>query len=114
MNIAFTGHRNRQVTIDTLAQIAARFPGATWVHGGAAGFDTQVAEYAKAHAIPQVIIRPDYATYGKSAPLVRDRMIVDAADCLFACYDGRKTGGTFYTLAYARKQGKPVTILSPV
>ena len=114
MMIAFTGHRDRQITTDELEQIAAAHPGATWVHGGARGFDSQVETYARARGIPTVVIRPDYKKLGKPAPLILNRKIVDMADALYACYDGRQTGGTLYTLRYAQKRGKPVHILSPV
>lgn len=42
MNIGFTGHRNKLCNEQSLLRIEERFPGATWVHGGAEGFDTQV------------------------------------------------------------------------
>ena len=53
---------------------------------------------------------PDYDKYGKAAPLVRDRLIVDNSDCVLAFWDG-KSRGTKYTLDYAREQGKPIKIV---
>ena len=39
---------------------------------------------------------------------VRDRRIVDDCDVLFACWDGKKHGGTWNTIEYARKKGKTI------
>ena len=112
MKIAFTGHRDKMVYEHTLDYIASKYPGATWVHGGAAGFDSQVEHYARSHGIPTEVIGPDYETYPpKEAPLERNKVIVDGADMLFACYDGRSRGGTAFTVNYARKVGKTVVIL---
>ena len=47
MKIGFTGHRDKMVYEHTLNHIASKYPGATWVHGGAKGFDSQVENYAK-------------------------------------------------------------------
>ena len=113
-HIGFTGHRDRLADLADLAALAAEFPGATWVHGGARGFDTQVADFAQLHGIEQVVIRPDYGRYsGKAAPIVRNKEIVTRCHLLAACFDGRSTGGTSFTVKYAQEQGKPVRILTP-
>ena len=108
MRIAFSGHRDKQATAAALDAVRAIDPLAVWVHGGAIGFDQQVETYAKAHAIRTEVIRPDYARYGKGAPLKRNHAIVDGADMLVVCYDGRKSGGTFYTLSLARRCRLPI------
>lgn len=113
MNIAFTGHRDKAVLEKDLDAIAEKYPLSVWIHGGASGFDSQVSLYATLHNIPQIVIRPDYSK-GRAAPLIRNREIIDRCDILFACYDGRKTGGTFYTIKYAQKKYKPVTVLCPI
>ena len=114
MKIAFTGHRDKMVYEHTLDYIASKYPGATWVYGGAKGFDSQVENYAKSHGILTEIIRPDYETYPpREAPLERNKIIVDSSEMVFACYDGRSRGGTTFTVNYTRKTGKPLTILYP-
>ena len=105
MKVAFTGHRNASTTDNMLEKIAEAYPGATWCHGGARGFDTQVEEFAAKRGITQEVIRPDYIHNGKAAPFIRNRQIVDGAVCLFACYDGREKGGTHYTVKYAMGKG---------
>ena len=48
-----------------------------------------------------------------SDPLERNRIIVDGCDLLIACPAGpeERRSGTWYTVRYARRQGKPVVIL---
>lgn len=114
MIIGYTGHRDKVTSVDALDHIAAKYPDAAWVHGGAKGFDTFVESYAQKHNIQSRIIKPDYTTFGKSAPHIRNREIVNTCDILVACYDNRTTGGTYYTVTYAKQQHKPVIILSPI
>jgi hypothetical protein len=114
--IGFTGHRDKVTDPEALDRIAAAHPGATWIHGGAVGFDTQVEQAAKRHDLPTVVIRPDYQNHPpKVAPLIRNREIVDRVKAtggtLYACWDGRQRGGTWSTINYARAQGVPVVIL---
>lgn len=45
--------------------------------------------------------------YSPQVYFIRDRYMVDCADLVFA-YCNRATGGTAYTLTYARKAGIPV------
>lgn len=111
--IMFTGHRDSVSDAAALENIAALYDNCTWVHGGADGFDAQVENVAKAHGITTRIYRPDYKKYAsRVAPLIRNREMLAASDLVVACYDGRKTGGTFFTVTEARKEGKKVVILS--
>lgn len=119
MIIGFTGHRNKLCSEQSLLRIEERFPGATWIHGGAEGFDTQVHEVGlklgKVLDDTLIVIRPDYKQYSYHvAPLIRNQAIVDRADRMFACYDGRKKGGTLFTINYAHKVHKPVEYVTPV
>jgi hypothetical protein len=56
----------------------------------------------------------DQGTYTPAKMHQRNRWLVDEHDAVIAVYDGRKTGGTYATLQYARKQGKPILWLNPV
>lgn len=79
------------------------------VSGGARGVDTIAEQYATAHNIPTLIIKPDYDRYGRSAPIRRNDIIVDHADLVLAFWDG-KSRGTKYTIDYAKKTGKPIKV----
>ena len=70
---------------------------------------TLAERYADERGIPKRIIRPDYGLYGKQAPLVRDRMIVELADAVVAIWDGVSTG-TGYTISYAKSRGIPIQV----
>ena len=52
-----------------------------------------------------------YPAYTRGCYLARDRYMVDGADILLA-YCTRESGGTAYTIKYAREQGVPVQMLS--
>ena len=80
------------------------------ISGGAKGVDTLAEQYAKAHGIETLIIRPDYSRYGRSAPIRRNDSIVDYADMVLAFWDG-KSRGTKYSIEYAKKIGKPVKVI---
>lgn len=74
MIIGFTGHRNKLCNEQSLLRIEDRYPGATWIHGGADGFDTQVNAVAlklgKIEGDTLIVIRPDYKRYsGTVAPM---------------------------------------------
>jgi pimeloyl-ACP methyl ester carboxylesterase len=109
----FSGHRNCTVDESELQQILSQYPGCVFVHGGAAGFDAQVNDFANKNLIPLRKYLPDYRRFGKSAPLKRNDEMLDACDILVAAYDGRKSGGTFYTVNKAKNCGKKIILLHP-
>ena len=80
--------------------------------GGAKGVDTLAEEYADRHGLKKKILLPDYELFGKGAPLIRDRQIVDNADLVVAIWDGNSPG-TRYTIEYAKKQGVKVRLYIP-
>lgn len=77
--------------------------------GGAVGVDRLAERYAASHGLPIRVIPPDYALFGRSAPLIRDRQIVDEADLVIAVWDG-SSPGTRYTVEYARRSGTPLRL----
>ncbi|WP_245990572.1 SLOG family protein [Hymenobacter rubripertinctus] len=72
------------------------------VSGGAAGVDELAARWATRNRVPLVEYRPDYRAHGPAAPLVRNGLLVAAADLLLVCWDGVSTG----TLDSARKAAR--------
>lgn len=113
--IAFSGHRDRVTLLHHLDTIIEEFGSdALWVHGGADGFDSQVESFARKNLIETKIILPDYEKYGSpTAQFVRNHEIVNMAQMLVACYDGRKTGGTRHAIIVAKKLGMPVILVDP-
>lgn len=82
------------------------------VSGGARGVDTSAAQYARAHGIKLTEFLPDYAQFGRSAPLRRNITIIEYSDLVLAFWDG-KSRGTAFVIEQCRKRGKPVTVWNP-
>lgn len=82
----------------------------TIISGGARGIDTLAAQYARKHGMKLLEFRPDYATFGRGATFVRNRLIVDMADVVLAFWNGTSKG-TKYTIEYAKKKYVPVIII---
>ena len=80
------------------------------VSGGATGIDSAAEEVAHSLSLPLRVFLPDYAQYGKQAPLMRNLQIVAYADEILAFWDGRSKG-TQHTIAACIQQGKPVRII---
>ena len=84
------------------------------MHGDAVGFDRQVNSVAEIFNIQRIVVPAAYLYAGdKSAPLRRNDLMVDLCTSVIALYDGRKKGGTYYTIKRAELKGKPVKILTP-
>ena len=84
----------------------------TVISGGADGVDHLAEQYADAHRLSKYIIRPRYDLYGRAAPLKRNQQMIDMADAILVIWDGISKG-TRYTLDYAKKQNKPITLIQP-
>lgn len=108
MIILFTGHRDRIADEGFLVSVYEVYPGAIWLHGGAAGFDSQVERFAITHGINMIKLLPDFDKHGKEAPLRRNDRMIEMCDIVIALYDERGRGGTFYTINHAIKAGKNV------
>ncbi len=80
------------------------------VSGGAKGIDQSAVQFARAHAIKLTEFLPQYQIYGKAAPIVRNKQIVDYADSVLAFWDG-KSAGTRSVIRYCEKIGKPCKII---
>ena len=79
------------------------------ISGGARGADALAREYALQRGIPLSEIRPEYARYGKGAPLRRNMEIIARAELIIALWDGNSTG-TAQVIAECRKIGKPLIV----
>ena len=74
------------------------------------GVDRCAAEYAKENGIKLTELVPQYEQYGRAAPIVRNKEIVDYSDKIIAFWDG-KSKGTLSVIKYAQKTGKPCEII---
>ena len=80
------------------------------VSGGAVGVDSCAAEYARANNIRLIEFLPKYDRYGRVAPLVRNKEIVNYADYVIVFWDGISKG-TLSVIKYAQSVGKPCEII---
>lgn len=80
------------------------------ISGGAVGVDACAAEYAKRKGLKLTEFLPQYNRYGRAAPIVRNKEIVDYADRMIVFWDG-KSKGTLSVIKYAQKKGKLCQII---
>ena len=106
MKIAVVGSRN--ITVSNLERYVS--DGDEIVSGGAVGVDACAAEYAQSNGLRLTIFTPEYKRYGKAAPIVRNKQIVDYADKVLVFWNG-SSKGTLSVIKYAQKTGKPCEII---
>lgn len=109
MKLGVTGSRNFE-DYELMKSILIKYSIEEIVSGGAKGADNLAERFADEHKIKKTIFRPNYIEYGKEAPLMRNRQIVDYADRVIGFWDG-ESRGTKYTTDYARKTGKQVDVI---
>ena len=106
MKIAIVG--SRDILVEQFSEYIAE--GDEIVSGGAVGVDQCAAEYAKKKGLRLTVFLPQYSLYGRAAPIVRNRKIVDYADKVIAFWNG-VSKGTLSVIRYAEKVGKPCTVV---
>ena len=84
--------------------------GAEIVSGGAKGVDTAAAEFAAKNGLKLTVFLPQYERYGRAAPILRNKEIVDYADKLLIFWDG-SSKGTLSVIEYAKKTRKAYEII---
>lgn len=82
----------------------------TIISGGAKGIDTLAEQIADKNNLSKIILRPQYNVHGKFAPLKRNEALVNLADRILIIWNG-KSKGTLYTINYAKKQNKDITVI---
>jgi hypothetical protein len=106
MKIAVIGSRN--INIADIGRYVSNAE--EIVSGGAVGVDSCAAEYAKRKGIKLTAFLPQYERYGRAAPIVRNKEIVDYSDKIIAFWNG-SSKGTLSVIKYAEKKGKPCEII---
>ena len=82
----------------------------TIISGGAEGIDSLAEQYADKNGLSKYILRPCYKKRGRIAPIIRNREMVDIADCVLIVWDG-ESKGTKHTIDYTRKKEKPLILI---
>ena len=106
MKIAIVG--SRSVFVDDLSAWIS--PDDEIVSGGADGVDRCAAEYAEKNGLRLTEFLPKYDRFGRAAPIVRNREIVDYADRVIVFWDGYSKGAQS-VIQYAKKAEKPYEII---
>ena len=106
MKIAIVGSRNI-VTIDIGKYVSNDDE---IVSGGAVGVDRCAAEYAQKNGLKLTEFLPQYDRYGRAAPIVRNKQIVDYADKIIVFWNGTSKGSRS-VINYAEKVGKTCEVI---
>lgn len=101
MRIAIIGSRG--ITVSDIGRYLPR-ECSEIVYGGAKGVDTCAEEYAKKNGIKLSVFLPDYKKFGRAAPIVRNKQIVEYSDKVIAFCDG-ESKGTLSVIKYCNKKG---------
>ena len=107
MKLAVIGSRNL-TSVDLASYISKEVN--EIVSGGAVGVDTCAAEYASREGLKLTEFLPEYKLYGRAAPIVRNKLIVDYADKVLVFWNG-SSKGTLSVIRYAQKVGKTCEIV---
>jgi len=83
----------------------------TIISGGARGVDQLAKVYAMEKGYPYEEYKPDYVVFGKKAPLIRNRQIVEESDLVIA-FPTKESRGTWHVINLARKAGKVVVVVN--
>ena len=79
------------------------------ISGGAYGVDREAERYARENKLKMTVIRPDYTTYDRTAPLIRNAEIVRLADYVLVLWDG-KSRGSHNVIMTCLKTNKPFRV----
>jgi hypothetical protein len=82
----------------------------TVVSGGALGADKLGEEWAKNQGKKVELHLPEWAKYGRSAGIIRNKAIVESCDFCLAFWDG-KSKGTNSSLELCKKLGIPYKVI---
>ena len=80
------------------------------VSGGAVGVDYCAAEYARNKGLKLTEFLPQYDRYGRAAPIMRNKEIVDYADKVIVFWNG-SSKGALSVIKYAEKVGKVCDVI---
>lgn len=80
------------------------------ISGGAKGADQLARQYAEESGLAYVEIVPDYAKFGRSAPIRRNQEIIRRADYVLVLWDGRSRGSA-YVINRCLETGTAVRVL---
>lgn len=81
------------------------------VSGGAVGVDTEAAVWALENGLKLTVFFPEYASFGRAAPIKRNEQIAEYADEALVFWDGTSKG-TRNIIKCFEKRGKKVRLIN--
>lgn len=108
MKIAVVGSRDLNISEAILKEYL--FGASEIVSGGARGVDSCAAEYSRKNRLVLTEFLPEYELYGRAAPIIRNREIVEYADKVIVFWNGRSKGA-LSVIKYAEKIGKSCKVV---
>ncbi len=113
MRLAIVGTRNPSISYEQFKEKLGQvifYKIDVIVSGGATGIDAYAKRYAEENSLPLIENLPDYETYGRRAPLMRNKLIVNDTDRMIAFPSG-ESKGTYDSIRKMEKAGKRVNII---
>ena len=81
------------------------------ISGGAKGVDALALRYAEEKKIPIQEILPDWEKHGRGAGIIRNKIIIDAAEYNIVFWDG-KSKGSKSNIDYCTKNDKKLRVIN--
>ena len=106
MKVAVIG--SRDLTVHNLEKYIP-YEALEIVSGGARGIDSCAKKYALKNNLKLREFLPNYAKYGRKAPLIRNIEIINYSDIVIAFWN-KKSLGTKFTIDNCKKRNKPCVV----
>lgn len=108
MRVVICGSRNI-TNYDLLNQVIedSEFNITSVISGCARGVDKLGEEWARKHNIEVFRVPANWEMFGKSAGIIRNKMMIKGCDAVIALWDG-KSRGTKHAIDYAYSLSKPI------
>ena len=106
MKVAIIGSRG--ITVDNINEYLPKC--SEIISGGAKGVDACAEIFAQRNKIKLTLFKPEYNLFGRAAPIVRNKKIVEYSDYIIAFWDG-ESRGTRSVIKYAKKCNKPCKVI---
>lgn len=110
MKLAIVGTRNPSISYERFCEFVQNYSISEVISGGAKGIDSYAARFAHEKKLPLVEFKPNYSSYGRTAPIVRNSLIVNAADGVIA-FPSKTSRGTLDTINKALSVGKILRVV---
>lgn len=110
--VAIVGSRRWKNLSKVHEFVASLPPDTIIVSGGAMGVDSAATEAARRNGLPTKVFMPDWFAHGRVAGFMRNSLIVDYADEVYAFHQ-ENSPGTRDTIRKAEKAGKLKKVFLP-